>query len=180
MRERVRKLPGGPSMPLTIHLRQEIDRLNRVLGAAGATLRTLRLAIAGTVALSDDLAEALDALHSARVPKRWLKIRCTLGWAWVQFCPDQCTGPSFSLSAKLITPLVCSWEAPSLGSWFQGVLQRHAQLARWLTAGRPKSFWMTGFFNAQVKWMDGWMGLNPQLKIIHFLAGGGSRAQYIA
>lgn len=75
VRERVRRLPGGPSMPLTIHLRQEIDRLNRVLGAAGATLRTLRLAIAGTVAMSDDLAEALEALHSARVPRKWLKFR---------------------------------------------------------------------------------------------------------
>ena len=45
----------------------------------GATLRDLRLAIAGTIALSDELAEALDALFNARVPKRWAKIRCGAG-----------------------------------------------------------------------------------------------------
>lgn len=50
-REALRRLPGGPAAPLTIHLRQEVDRLNRVLHAVGDTLRTLRLAVAGTVAL---------------------------------------------------------------------------------------------------------------------------------
>lgn len=115
-REKLRKLQ--PQAPLTIHLRQEIDRwggwpgercgacavrgpgggqarpgrslrdvprppappapparLNRVVSLVGATLRDLRLAIAGTIALSDELAEALDALFSARVPRRWAKIR---------------------------------------------------------------------------------------------------------
>lgn len=51
-------------------------RLNRVVSLVGTTLRDLRLAIAGTIALSDELAEALDALFNARVPKRWAKIRC--------------------------------------------------------------------------------------------------------
>lgn len=54
-------------------------RLNRVVSLVGATLRDLRLAIAGTIALSDELAEALDALFNARVPKRWAKIRCGAG-----------------------------------------------------------------------------------------------------
>ena len=49
------------------------------MSLVGATLRDLRLAIAGTIALSDELAEALDALFNARVPKRWAKIR----WAGV-------------------------------------------------------------------------------------------------
>lgn len=47
-----------------------------MVALVGATLRDLRLAIAGTIALSDELAEALDALFNARVPKRWAKIRC--------------------------------------------------------------------------------------------------------
>ncbi|PSC73956.1 flagellar outer dynein arm heavy chain gamma [Micractinium conductrix] len=102
--------------PLTIHLRQEIDRLNKVIALVGGTLRDLRLAIAGTIALSDELAEALDALFNARVPKRWAKI---------------------------------SWTASGSGGWFAGLLARHEQLHRWLNTGRPKAYWMSGFFNPQ-------------------------------
>lgn len=47
VREKLRKLPGGPTQPLTVHLRQEIDRLNTVIALTTATLRNLRLAIAG-------------------------------------------------------------------------------------------------------------------------------------
>ena len=42
-----------------------------------------------------------------------------------------------------------SWQSATIGAWFQGLLQRHAQLTRWLERGRPKSYWMTGFFNPQ-------------------------------
>ena len=45
--------------------------------------------------------------------------------------------------------LARSWEANSLGAWFLGLLQRHEQLLRWLTTGRPASFWLPGFFNPQ-------------------------------
>lgn len=47
VRERLRKMPGGPTQPLTVHLRQEIDRLNIVIALTSLTLRNLRLAIAG-------------------------------------------------------------------------------------------------------------------------------------
>ena len=47
IREKLRKLPGGPTQPLTVHLRQEIDRLNSVVALSTATLKDLRLAIAG-------------------------------------------------------------------------------------------------------------------------------------
>ena len=47
----LRRQAGGPAAPLTIHLRQEIDRLNKVVRVVGDTLRTLRLAVAGSVAL---------------------------------------------------------------------------------------------------------------------------------
>ena len=45
--ERLQKLPGGPTAPLNVHLRQEIDRLNTVLRISRETLESLRLAIAG-------------------------------------------------------------------------------------------------------------------------------------
>lgn len=73
VRERLKRLPGGPMQPLTVHLRQEIDRLNIIVRLATTTLQNLRLAIAGTIALSGALIESLDALFMARIPAAWLK-----------------------------------------------------------------------------------------------------------
>lgn len=36
-----------------------------------------------------------------------------------------------------------------LGNWFTGLLQRYDQLYKWLNNGRPKAYWLTGFFNPQ-------------------------------
>ncbi|DBA69380.1 TPA: Dynein gamma chain, flagellar outer arm [Trebouxia sp. C0005] len=116
LREKLKKLPGGPTMPLNVHLRQELDRLNIVIKLTSSTLKNLRLAIAGTIALSGGLIDSLDALFNARIPQDWLKK---------------------------------SWEASTLGNWFLGLLQRYDQLNKWLNAGRPKAYWMTGFFNPQ-------------------------------
>jgi len=115
-KQKLLKLPGGPTQPLTVHLRQEIDRLNIIINLAAKTLKNLRLAIAGTIALSGDLIDCLDALFSARIPAIWLKK---------------------------------SWEAATLGNWFAGLLQRYDQLNKWVGTGRPKAYWMTGFFNPQ-------------------------------
>lgn len=109
-------LPGGPTLPLNIHLRQEIERLDKVISMVSDSLSTLKLAVAGTIALSDDLLGTMDALYAGKVPAAWLKK---------------------------------SWESPSLNAWFQGLLQRFDQLHRWLTSGKPKSFWFPGFFNPQ-------------------------------
>jgi dynein heavy chain len=49
VRERLRRLPGGPAQPLTVHLRQEIDRLNTTIALTISTLQNLRLAIAGAL-----------------------------------------------------------------------------------------------------------------------------------
>jgi len=43
--------------------------------------------------------------------------------------------------------LAKSWESATIGTWFQGLLQRYDQLRKWLNDGRPKGYWMTGFFN---------------------------------
>jgi dynein heavy chain len=40
-----------------------------------------------------------------------------------------------------------SWPAPTLGAWAAGAAARHEQLARWLSAGRPRSFWLGGLAN---------------------------------
>lgn len=116
VKDKASKLPGGATMPLTVTLRQEIDCLNIVIKLTKNTLANLRLAIAGSVALSGDLIDALDALFNARIPASWLKK---------------------------------SWEAATLGNWFTGLLQRFDQLSKWINTGRPRSYWLTGFFNPQ-------------------------------
>jgi len=43
-----------------------------------------------------------------------------------------------------------SWNSPTLGLWFgNGLCARTAELVSWLTNGRPKAYWLTGFFNPQ-------------------------------
>eukprot|EP00912_Choanoflagellata_sp_UC4_P002376 UC4_evm2s1496 len=40
-----------------------------------------------------------------------------------------------------------SWQDTTLGFWFTGLIDRYHQFNRWVYYGRPKSYWMTGFFN---------------------------------
>ena len=49
--ESLKKLAGGATAPLNIHLRQEIERLNKVVVVVADTLRVLRLAVAGSIAM---------------------------------------------------------------------------------------------------------------------------------
>ena len=59
---------GGMGKPLNICLSQEVDRLQKVISVVRASLANLKLAIAGTIVMSPDLTNALDALFLARVP----------------------------------------------------------------------------------------------------------------
>lgn len=64
---------GGPK-PLNIFLGQEVDRMQVVISAVRSTLSDLKLAIDGTIIMSANLQQALDALYDARVPDAWVKI----------------------------------------------------------------------------------------------------------
>ncbi|KER25690.1 hypothetical protein T265_06922 [Opisthorchis viverrini] len=69
--------------PLHIFLKQEIDRMQKVITIVRTTLTDLKLAIDGTIVMSENLRDALDSLFDARIPSTWRKISwesATLGF----------------------------------------------------------------------------------------------------
>ncbi|CDJ43280.1 hypothetical protein ETH_00008820 [Eimeria tenella] len=126
-REQVSKLSGPPALnakgfaaPLNIFLYQEVQRMQRILTIVRANLSSIINAIDGTVIMTPDLQDDVTAIFDLRVPHRWMR------------------DPS---GAEI------SWLSPTLGKWFSGMRLRVEQLCNWLEKGRPKSFWLAGFFN---------------------------------
>ncbi|CAG5978557.1 unnamed protein product [Menidia menidia] len=113
---RARLISMGALNPMNIFLRQEVDRMQRIISAVRTSLTDLKLAIDGTIIMSDNLRDALDNIFDARVPNLWRKI---------------------------------SWESSTLGFWFTELIERNKQFHSWVFQGRPRTFWMTGFFNPQ-------------------------------
>lgn len=77
----------GPYMPMNIFLRQEIDRMQRVIKMVHTNLVDLKLAIEGTIVMSEYLRESLDAMYDARIPSKWQKISwesTTLGFWYTE------------------------------------------------------------------------------------------------
>lgn len=64
----------GPFQPMNIFLRQEIDRMQRIIALVRHTLVDLKLAIDGTIIMSENLRDALDCMYDARIPARWMKV----------------------------------------------------------------------------------------------------------
>jgi len=64
----------GAIQPMNIFLRQEIDRMQKVISVVRATLQDLKLAIDGTIIMSENLRDALDQMYDARIPQLWRKI----------------------------------------------------------------------------------------------------------
>ncbi|EDO35603.1 predicted protein [Nematostella vectensis] len=64
----------GPLSPMNIFLRQEIDRMQRVITAVRITLTDLKLAIDGTIIMSETLRDSLDCMYDARIPTHWKKV----------------------------------------------------------------------------------------------------------
>ena len=64
----------GILQPINIFLRQEIDRMQRVITRVRLDLKDLKLAIDGTIIMSENLRDALDNMFDARVPTTWKKV----------------------------------------------------------------------------------------------------------
>ncbi|XP_065102327.2 dynein axonemal heavy chain 5 [Paramisgurnus dabryanus] len=71
VRERLMNM--GALQPMNIFLRQEIDRMQRVIELVRNTLSDLKLAIDGTIIMNENLRDALDCMYDARIPARWQK-----------------------------------------------------------------------------------------------------------
>ena len=81
VRQRLQKM--GHLQPMNIFLRQEIDRMQRVIATVRATLNDLKLAIDGTIIMSEVLRDALDCMYDAKIPKAWQKVRGESGSFWM-------------------------------------------------------------------------------------------------
>ncbi|KAI8118220.1 axonemal, Dynein heavy chain 5 [Lucilia cuprina] len=77
----------GILLPMNIFLRQEIDRMQKVIKRVYNCLCDLKLAIDGTIVMSPALKESLDAMYDARIPESWMKISwesTTLGFWYTE------------------------------------------------------------------------------------------------
>lgn len=115
--------PGKNDLiPLNIFLGQEIQRFQMVLSIVRRTMVDMMDAIDGTIIMTAEIVDSINAVFDFRVPYKW------------QYDP---TGAEIS------------WMTPSLAGWIKGLLDRHYQLHNWIAKERPPSFWLTGFFNPQ-------------------------------
>jgi len=72
VKDRINEMGALSSM--NIFLKQEIDRMQRVITCVRSTLTDLKLAIEGTIIMSEKLREALDNIYDAKVPPFWTRI----------------------------------------------------------------------------------------------------------
>ena len=62
------------NLNICFNIRQEIDRMQRVINTVYNNLCDLKLAIDGTIVMSQYLRQSLDAMYDARIPERWQKV----------------------------------------------------------------------------------------------------------
>ncbi|CAH8665291.1 unnamed protein product [Schistosoma haematobium] len=64
----------GALQPMNIFLRQELNRIQKLLTIMRENLVDLKLAIDGTIVMSEQLRQALDCMYDARIPNQWKKL----------------------------------------------------------------------------------------------------------
>lgn len=115
--------PGkNDTIPLNIFLSQEIQRFQMILTIVKTTMENMIDAIKGTIIMTSEIVDSINAIFDFRVPNKWM------------FDPTGAEIP---------------WLTPSLAGWIKGLLDRHYQLNNWISKERPPSFWLTGFLNPQ-------------------------------
>ncbi|XP_075002904.1 dynein axonemal heavy chain 8 isoform X1 [Calonectris borealis] len=71
---KARLIKMGQLNSMNIFLRQEIDRMQKVITILRNTLNDLKLAIEGTIIMSENLRDALDNMYDARIPQLWRRV----------------------------------------------------------------------------------------------------------
>lgn len=71
---KARLLKMGHLNSMNIFLRQEIDRMQKVISILRSSLSDLKLAIEGTIIMSENLRDALDNMYDARIPQLWKRV----------------------------------------------------------------------------------------------------------
>lgn len=74
---KARLVKMDPLTSMNIFLRQEIDRMQKVIATVRRTLVDLKLAIDGTIIMNENLRNALDFIYDAKIPNLWQKVRNT-------------------------------------------------------------------------------------------------------
>uniref|UniRef100_A0A8C3GNK9 Dynein axonemal heavy chain 8 n=1 Tax=Cairina moschata TaxID=8855 RepID=A0A8C3GNK9_CAIMO len=69
-----RLIKMGHLNSMNIFLRQEIDRMQKVITILRNSLSDLKLAIEGTIIMSENLRDALDNMYDARIPQIWKRV----------------------------------------------------------------------------------------------------------
>ncbi|XP_068084800.1 dynein axonemal heavy chain 8 [Anabrus simplex] len=64
----------GITSSMNIFLRQELDRMQKVIKIVRTTLKDLLLAIEGTIIMNEALRDALDNIYDARIPALWRRV----------------------------------------------------------------------------------------------------------
>uniref|UniRef100_A0A8D0F655 Dynein axonemal heavy chain 8 n=1 Tax=Strix occidentalis caurina TaxID=311401 RepID=A0A8D0F655_STROC len=85
---KTRLIKMGQLNSMNIFLRQEIDRMQKVIAILRNTLNDLKLAIEGTIIMSENLRDALDNMYNARIPQVWKRVSwdsSTLGFWFTEF-----------------------------------------------------------------------------------------------
>ncbi|ELW66090.1 Dynein heavy chain 8, axonemal [Tupaia chinensis] len=71
---KARLIKMGHLNSMNIFLRQEIDRMQKVITILRSSLSDLKLAIEGTIIMSENLRDALDNMYDARIPQIWKRV----------------------------------------------------------------------------------------------------------
>ncbi|KAG8123396.1 hypothetical protein E2320_018801 [Naja naja] len=71
---KARLVKMGHLNSMNIFLRQEIDRMQKVIKIVRNSLLDLKLAIEGTIIMSENLRDALDNMYDARIPQLWKRV----------------------------------------------------------------------------------------------------------
>lgn len=134
---------------MNIFLRQEIDRMQKVITILRNSLNDLKLAIEGTIVMSE-ASKAYLLCMEYYILKYYLD--CFSSCIVISFLQNLRDALDNMYDARIPQEWKrVSWDSSTLGFWFTELLERNTQFSTWIYEGRPNVFWITRFFNPQGK-----------------------------